>query len=146
MSVALNWVFFLLECSCSTPEFSKRNTEDDVVWRLLQTWPPSFRTPMIYALLLATLAASASAFHLPAAALHHTPARAALRMEAPTEPKATQPKATYPAASFADGPSDDPLVTCFLAPGYMGAADEKWVCMNHSELRKADTTGAEDSY
>jgi len=45
------------------------------------------------------------------------------------------------------GPSDDPAVTCFLAPSWMGLADGQWVCVSNlgSELSAAPTFG-EDSY
>ena len=103
------------------------------------------------------LIASASAFSVtnlgPNAALARRTATP--RMEPSAEPEGTditetkveEPRATFSGAAFADGPSDDPMMTCFLAPDYMGAASaSKWVCLPFDQLAKVDSTYAENSY
>lgn len=44
-------------------------------------------------------------------------------------------------------PSEDPTMTCFMAPAWMGFEEEKWVCVSGlvSELLAAPTF-SEDSY
>ena len=80
-------------------------------------------------LLVSLMIASAAAFTAPgvvptrAAVL---PARAPLAMAEAAKPK--EPERSFPntAAHFRDSPSDDPTVSCFLAPDWMGST--QWVC------------------
>ena len=45
-------------------------------------------------------------------------------------------------------PSDDPVITCFLAPEWMNLADETWLCSDalKSEDKRWRSSYGEDSY
>ena len=96
-----------------------------------------------------TLALAAPAF-TPLARVHAVammPARPAVMVaEEPTPAEVEAPANYNTASTFSTGPSDDPSVSCFMAPTWMEESDEKWVCTPTAELSKQDSTSAEDSY
>ena len=61
-----------------------------------------------------------------------------------------EPKSTFgPSSYIADTPSEDPSVTCFMVPTWMGEGDEKekWICSDRNALwSKDDPEPQEDSY
>ena len=98
---------------------------------------------MLKLLVLLSLGLTA-AFTVPHAALRtRSPVMSAAKDE---EPTAEEPTATFPAATLEDAPSEDPMMTCFLAPDWVGTVEKKWVCAPLSSLSKIDSTSAEDGY
>ena len=100
---------------------------------------------MLKLLVLLSLGLTA-AFTVPHAALRtRSPVMAAAKDE---EPAAEEPTATFPDATLEDTPSEDPMVTCFLAPDWVGTVESanKWVCQPLAAIAKIDSTSAEDGY
>ena len=45
-------------------------------------------------------------------------------------------------------PADDPMITCFLAPEWMGLGSDRWVCSDalKSDDKRAGSDYSDDSY
>ena len=106
------------------------------------------RSVMFLASLMIALS-SAFTVPMPAARAAALPARSPLIMSESKPAPKSEPERSFPNANaaFRDSPSEDPTVTCFLAPDWMGS--NQWVCSNtnfHDSSSSKRKTYQDDSY
>ena len=115
---------------------------------------------MLFGCTLLLLATTASAFRAPLSAVHASRVGAITMAESRPKNLASEEKIDalpednfeyFPTGQLSATPSDDPAMTCFLAPDWMTEDPDKpqWLCVPDSDLSTKDRTRPsfrDDSY